>query len=200
VSILVDRDILYVMSSGEISIVPFMREFLGTNRYDVHLRPTLRVYTPRREVVDLGDDVRIELGVLDVRTPCATRDIEIPPEGYVLMPGMLYLASTVEYTESLRHVPIINGKSSLGRLGLTIHVTAGFGDVGFKGHWTLEMTVVYPLRIYSGMAIAQLAWFAASGTPEVPYDLKPSAKYNNRDPLPQASLMHENHVREQGEG
>jgi replicative DNA helicase len=81
--------------------------------------------------------------------------------------------------------------SSLGRLGLSIHVTAGTGDVGFRGHWTMELFVIQPLRIYAGMAIGQLLWFTANSEPDVSYDRKPSAKYGGAGPLPQASLMHQ---------
>ncbi len=80
------------------------------------------------------------------------------PEGLILQPNVIYLASTVEYTETLRHVPVIQGKSSLGRLGLFVHVTAGFGDVGFKGHWTLELIAVQRIKIYPGMKIAQIVY------------------------------------------
>jgi dCTP deaminase len=59
----------------------------------------------------------------------------IPDEGLILQPGIVYLASTVEYTETMKHVPIIQGKSSLGRLGLAVHVTAGFGDVDLFNYW-----------------------------------------------------------------
>ena len=180
-SVLVDRDVFNAVESGAIVIRPFERRHLGTNSYDVHLAPVLRVY--QRYVGGIRP--------LDARADNPTRDVEVPDVGYVLSPGELYLASTVEYTESHVHLPILNGKSSLGRLGLSVHVTAGTGDVGFRGHWTLELTIVRPLRIYAGMAVGQLLWFEASGVPEVPYDEKPGAKYRDAGPLPQASRMHE---------
>lgn len=199
-SALVDSGIINAMADDLIKIEPYHRKHLGTNSYDVHLADTLRIYkveheTVRRTLVSdfygtqptyVSDEIP-----LDVRVPCETVDVRIPDDGYVLKPGELYLASTVEYTESLKHLPILNGKSSLGRLGLSIHVTAGTGDVGFRGHWTMELFVIKPLRIYAGMAIGQLLWFTVSGTPEVPYDVKPSAKYGGRDALPQASKMHQ---------
>lgn len=103
-----------------------------------------------------------------------------------------YLASTVEYTETLRHVPVIQGKSSLGRLGLFVHVTAGFGDVGFKGHWTLELVCVQPIRIYAGMKIAQLVYNDISEMPKISYDKKMDAKYSNQGIDPQPSRYHKN--------
>ena len=107
---------------------------------------------------------------------------------------MLYLASTIEYTETLRHVPVIQGKSSLGRLGLFVHVTAGFGDVGFKGHWTLELVCVQPIRIYAGMKIAQLVYNDISEMPKISYDKKVDAKYANQGVDPQPSRYHKNKI------
>jgi dCTP deaminase len=75
----------------------------------------------------------------------------------------LYLGRTNEYTETYGFVPGIEGKSSLARLGLQVHMTAGFGDVGFKGFWTLEMTCLQPLRIYRDMRIAQLYYDELTG-------------------------------------
>ena len=111
----------------------------------------------------------------------------IPDEGMILQPGILYLASTVEYTETLRHVPIIQGKSSLGRLGLFVHITAGFGDVNFKGHWTLELAVIQPVKIYPGMKIAQICYHDISEMPYTDYASKADAKYSNQGSKPVAS-------------
>jgi dCTP deaminase len=204
VSVLVDCEILREHKRGAIIIDPFDRKCLGTNSYDVHLSNVLRVYEP--EMISLPDPPgvhyvggRLEPAPLDVRKPCPTIDVRIPDEGYVLLPHELYLASTIEYTESNAHLPILNGKSSIGRLGLSIHVTAGTGDVGFRGHWTMELFVIKPLRVYAGMAIGQLLWFTINEEPDVPYGLKKSAKYNNHDPLPQASKMHQEQPSAQSE-
>lgn len=191
-SVLVDNDIMSALDEGSIIVEPFNREALGTNSYDVHLAPHLRTYklnviqpAQRHTRLDVCCDAIYE--ELDCRKQHETIDHEIGPNGFVLEPGTLYLASTVEYTESHKHLPMLNGKSSMGRLGLSIHVTAGTGDVGFRGHWTMELFVVHPLRVYAGMAIGQLLWFTASDAPDTPYDLKQSAKYNNREARPQAS-------------
>ncbi len=189
-SVLVDSEIKRAYDHGSIIIEPFDPKALGTNSYDVHLAKTLKRYKPTVPVPHLPG---IYDHLLDCRQPNETYDVEIPDEGLVLNPGHLYLASTVEYTESHAHLPLLNGKSSVGRLGLSIHVTAGTGDVGFRGHWTMELFVIHPLRVYAGMAIGQLLWFTTNEAPEIPYDLKRSAKYNNRDPLPQASKMHQEH-------
>ncbi len=190
---LVDRDILAAIDRGAIVIDPFDRACLGTNSYDVHLAPTLRMYTRGHRQVRLVDGVAVLYDEpLDTRAPRDTVDVPIPPGGFVLLPGYLYLASTVEHTESHEHLPILNGRSSLGRLGLSIHVTAGTGDVGFRGPWTMELFVIgMPLRVHAGDPIGQLLWFTASSAPLVPYGRKSSAKYNDAGPLPQPSKLHE---------
>ena len=198
-SALVDSEIERAYESGSIVIEPFDRKCLGTNSYDVHLASTLLTYRPDYETVMAYFDDRYGFTPtpsrrekpLDVYEPRDTISHVIYEEGFVLQPGELYLASTVEYTESHRHLPILNGKSSIGRLGLSIHVTAGTGDVGFCGHWTMELFVIKPLRVYAGMAIGQLLWFTTNEAPEIPYDLKKSAKYNNRNPTPMASMMYQ---------
>ena len=98
--------------------------------------------------------------------------LKIPKEGLLLQPGTLYLGRTLEYTETHGMVPMLEGRSSVGRLGLFVHVTAGFGDIGFCGYWTLEMFAVQPVRIYAGVAICQrlsplafMALISLSGTP-----------------------------------
>jgi dCTP deaminase len=180
VSVLVDRDILAHIQSKTIVIEPFETGSLGTNSYDVHLAETLKIYKAT------FDQWNRPLP-LDVLEPRETVEIDIPEEGYVLKPGELYLGATVEYTESHEHVPMLSGKSSLGRLGLSVHVTAGTGDVGFCNHWTLELTVVHPLRVYAGMPIGQLMWYRTVSDPLVRYKQKKSAKYTSRDAKPQAS-------------
>jgi dCTP deaminase len=81
----------------------------------------------------------------------------------VIQPDQLYLGRTVERTETHGFVPMIEGRSSVGRLGLFVHVTAGFGDVGFCGHWTLEMFAVQPVRIYPGVPICQIFYHDVRG-------------------------------------
>lgn len=175
--ILTDKAILAAMERGEILIEPYDRAKLGTNSYDVHLSKHLASY------VD---------AVLDARKHNQIRHFEIPPEGYVLQPGQTYLGSTVEYTESHRHVPFLEGKSSVGRLGIDIHATAGKGDIGFCNHWTLEISVAQQVRVYAGMPIGQLIYFSVEGDVETLYNRKASAKYNTRSPLPLESMMWKN--------
>jgi dCTP deaminase len=175
--ILSDSEILAAMSRGEIVIEPYNRECLGTNSYDVHLSKHLATYKNR---------------VLDARQHNQIEHFEIPAEGYVLEPQINYLGSTVEYTESHAAVPFLEGKSSVGRLGMDIHATAGKGDVGFCNYWTLEISVKQPVRVYEGMPVGQLIYFLVQGEILTPYNAKGSAKYNGRTPLPVESMMWRN--------
>lgn len=170
--ILTDKTIIDEIALKNIVIEPLIEANIGTNSVDLTLSKTLLMYTDH---------------VLDVRKKAQTVDMIIPEEGLILKPGILYLASTVEYTETLRHVPIIQGKSSLGRLGLFVHITAGFGDVNFKGHWTLELACIQPVKIYPGMKIAQICYHDISEMPYTDYASKADAKYKNQGSDPVAS-------------
>lgn len=175
--ILSDKKILDEISKGNIVIEPFRRENLGTNSYDVALGKWLALY---------------ENDILDARVHNKIRVFEIPEEGYVLMPNRLYLGVTEEYTETRNFVPFLEGKSSVGRLGIDIHATAGKGDAGFCNNWTLEISVKQPVRIYSGMPIGQIIYFEIAGEIDTPYDRKKSAKYNERTEFPVESMMFRN--------
>ena len=129
-------------------IDPFDESKLNPNSYNLTLHDELMVY---------------EEVVLDMRRANRVRRIGIPPEGLVLQPHQLYLGRTVERTETHNLVPMIEGRSSIGRLGLFVHVTAGFGDVGFCGYWTLEMFAVQPVRIYADVAICQIFYHDIRG-------------------------------------
>ena len=131
-----------------ISIDPFTDEQLNPNSYNLRLHDEMLVY---------------EEIILDMRRPSRFRRLTIPEEGLVLQPNQLYLARTVEHTETHNLVPMLEGRSSIGRLGLFVHVTAGFGDVGFCGYWTLEMFAVHPVRVYPGVQIAQIFYHTMEG-------------------------------------
>ncbi|HPH24305.1 MAG TPA: dCTP deaminase [Chitinophagaceae bacterium] len=175
--ILTDKRILEEMEKGTIKIVPYHRNDLGSNSYDVHLGSTLAKY----------DDVE-----LDAKKHNTITSFEIPEEGYVLQPHEFYLGVTAEYTETHAHVPFLEGKSSTGRLGIDIHATAGKGDVGFCGNWTLEISVKQPVRIYAGMPIGQLIYFPVDGEIEVKYNQKSNAKYSGQPNKPVESMMWKN--------
>ena len=117
---------------------------------------------------------------------------DIPDQGIILYPNILYLAVTNEYTESPIYHPNFEGLSSVARLGISVHQTAGYGDVGFCGHWTLEMTVVHPVKIYKDMPIGQIDFNTVEGEVLKPYNKKATAKYNNgysEKPMPMGSGM-----------
>jgi dCTP deaminase len=133
---------------GNIVIDPFDDANLNPNSYNLTLHDELMTY---------------EEVVLDMRKANRVRRLTIPPDGLVLSPNQLYLARTVERTETHNLVPMIEGRSSIGRLGLFVHVTAGFGDVGFCGFWTLEMFAVQPVRIYAGVQICQIIYHQILG-------------------------------------
>lgn len=175
--ILSDARILEEIQKGTIIIEPFERSKLGSNSYDVHLGKYLASYTDRE---------------LDARKHNRIQEFEIGPEGFVLQPNTLYLGVTQEYTETHAHVPFLEGKSSSGRLGIHIHATAGKGDVGFCNTWTLEITVVHPVRVYAGMPIGQLIYFEVEGDVINPYNLKDNAKYTRRSIKPVESMMWKN--------
>jgi dCTP deaminase len=131
-----------------IVIEPFNEGQLNPNSYNLSLHDELMTY---------------EELVLDMRKANRVRRITIPADGLVLNPNQLYLGRTIERTETHNLVPMIEGRSSIGRLGLFVHVTAGFGDVGFCGYWTLEMFAVQPVRIYPGVSICQIFYHQIAG-------------------------------------
>jgi len=172
--ILSDKKILEEIEKGGILIEPFRQECLGTNSYDVHLGKYLGTYQNR---------------ILDAKVHNLIDEIVIQPDGIVLQPGTLYLGVTEEYTETHNHVPFLEGKSSIGRLGIDIHATAGKGDVGFCNTWTLEISCIQPVRVYAGMPIGQLIYFNVDGDIENYYNKKRNAKYIDRTIRPVESMM-----------
>jgi dCTP deaminase len=150
----------------EIIIDPFVPTQLGPNSYNLRLHEGLLVYNDP---------------ILDMKKKHTVSEIIIPQEGYVLQPGKLYLGRTVEYTATDHYVPMLEGRSSIGRLGLFVHITAGFGDVGFKGYWTFEISCIHPIRVYPNVEICQIFYHTIEGD----YELYMSNKYqNNRSAQP----------------
>lgn len=154
----------------EIIIEPFSETRLNPNSYNLRLHNELLIYK---------DDI------LDMKKPNEAKSILIPEDGLVLEPGRLYLGRTVEFTETKSFVPMLEGRSSIGRLGLFIHVTAGFGDIGFKGFWTLEIHCIQPIRIYPDVEICQIYYHSVEGD----YEKYVSGKYQNNSGI-QPSLLY----------
>lgn len=141
------------IANGTIDIEPFSLKQLNPNSYNLRLGPELWVYKTH---------------ILDCAVINPIEKIEIGEAGFMLHPGKVYLGRTVEYTETKYHIPALEGRSSLGRLGLDVHATAGFGDIGFCGCWTLELSVKQPLIIYANMQICQICYHTIEGLYE-PY-------------------------------
>lgn len=167
--ILSGKEILKQMGK-EINITPFDEKQINPNSYNLRLHNELLVY---------------ENDILDMKKYNNTKLIIIPEDGFKLTPGRLYLGRTLEYTETNSYVPMLEGRSSIGRLGMFIHVTAGFGDVGFSGYWTLEIFCVQPIIIYPNVEICQIYYHTINGD----YDRYNSGKYQNNNGI-QPSLLY----------
>ncbi len=154
---------------GNIGIDPFDEKQLNPNSYNLRLHNELLVYKD---------------AVLDMKKQNEANTLIIPTEGLILEPHQLYLGRTIEHTETNGYVPMLEGRSSIGRLGLFVHVTAGFGDVGFCGYWTLEIFCIKPIRIYAGVEICQIYYHHIEGE----YERYASGKYQNNNGV-QPSLL-----------
>lgn len=154
----------------DIFIEPYNPTQLNPNSYNLKLHDRLLVY---------------DNDVLDMKTENTASELFIPEEGLLLETGKLYLGRTVEHTRTENLVPMLEGRSSIGRLGLFIHVTAGFGDVGFSGFWTLEIFCVQPIRIYPNVEICQVYYHDIKGE----YENYKSGKYQNNNGI-QTSLLY----------
>lgn len=156
--------------NSDIKITPFNPQQVGPNSYNLRLHNELMVYKDK---------------VLDMKRKNDIQKIILPETGLILQPGILYLGRTYEHTETNNLVPMIEGRSSIGRLGLFIHITAGFGDVGFKGYWTLEIFCVQPVKIYPHVEICQIFYHTIEGK----FQNYESNKYQNNQGI-QPSLLY----------
>ena len=155
---------------SKIIIDPFDESRINPNSYNLSLHNELFVY---------------DTDVLDMRHKNSISKITIPEDGLVLETHKLYLGRTVEHTKTHDLVPMLEGRSSIGRLGLFVHVTAGFGDVGFEGYWTLEMHCIQPVKIYPFIEICQIFYHTIQGE-YTPYN---SNKYQKNTGV-QSSLLY----------
>ena len=153
----------------DIIIEPFDKRRINPNSYNLSLHNELLIYKD---------------STLDMKKDNEVKKLIIPSDGLVLETNRLYLGRTVEYTETKNLVPMLEGRSSIGRLGLFVHVTAGFGDVGFKGFWTLEIFCIQPVKIYPSVEICQVYYHTVEG------EIKnySSQKYQNNRGI-QSSLL-----------
>ena len=154
----------------DIFIEPFNPSQINPNSYNLKLHNELLMY----------NNV-----ILDMKQENTCKRITIPEDGYMLLPNTLYLGRTVERTKTDKYVPMLEGRSSIGRLGLCIHATAGFGDVGFDGFWTLEIFCIQPVIIYPNVEICQIYYHDIEGE----YDPYVNGKYSNNHDI-QPSLLY----------
>ncbi|TLQ44687.1 dCTP deaminase [Streptomyces marianii] len=146
--ILTGPEITAAAHDGRLTISPFESGQVNPNSYNVRLGPSLLTYTT---------------AVIDAHRANPTTTVKIGEDGYVLQPGELYLGHTLEQVGSDTFVPLLFGRSSVGRLGLFVEITAPIGDIGFHGQWTLMLSPIRPLRVYAGMKIGQIMFFVSTG-------------------------------------
>lgn len=159
----------------DIFIDPFDESRLNPNSYNLRLHNELLVYDNE---------------LLDMKKENKASKLVIPEEGLILQPNKLYLGRTIEHTRTEACVPMLEGRSSIGRLGLFIHVTAGFGDVGFSGFWTLEIFCIQPIKVYPGIEICQIYYHTIKGE----YEKYISGKYQNNSGV-QPSLLFKDFIK-----
>lgn len=152
--ILTGKEIVEQIKQDAIHIKPFSADNINPNSYNYHLDDILFV---------------IDSGVIDPKKKANYKEVKITSKGFVLEPGKLYLGNTFEEIGSQYYVTSLIGRSSVGRLGLFLQITADMGQLGAKHKWTLELKVVQPLRIYPRMKIGQISFWKVSGLNEVTY-------------------------------
>lgn len=162
---LTGKQIKLAQEQGYLSISDFDEKRLNPNSYNLRLADELVMYGGW-----IVSDHSMELltaSLLDMKENNMWVKTTIPPEGFLLKPGIVYLGRTMEYTETHKFVPMLEGRSSVGRLGISVHSTAGFGDIGFCGYWTLEISCVQPVRIYPGVEICQIYYHTVGPEAEI---------------------------------
>jgi dCTP deaminase len=172
-SILTGPEIRKRQGLGELDIDPWVNEHVGPASVDLRLHHDLLVYKQFLPLHESMGSKRAATGAwqwwppLDMRKGNPTEKLAIPDEGLVLYPGILYLGRTVESIWSDRFVPQVTGRSSVGRLGVQVHATAGYGDPGFEGTITLEIMVVHPICVYAEERVCQVYFTTTKGEPKL---------------------------------
>lgn len=159
-------------------MTPYNPEHLNPGSLDLTLGTEVGVYEEwvqchtRRNVLRYGseddtfEDGRFfepKDGIIDVKVEPTYRKFQISPHGWLLKPGIGYLMHTAERVHSSLYVPVIDGKSSIGRLFILVHATAGYGEIGFDGQYTLEVIAQKPVRVYPGMRFCQIRFHTTEG-------------------------------------
>ncbi len=202
-SVLLGSEIIDEYNNGKIVISPFNEQHVGPNSIDVTICNTLLTYIPCKierkfssnntfknwVTIDNEEYINADNQIIDMAHKNKTYDLTIPEDGLVLIPGVLYLGATNEIAGSDYYIPMYEGRSSMARLGIQSHISAGFGDLFFKSNWTLEITVVHPTVIYPNRRIGQVYFHKVDESAREKLLLQGKeyqGKYINQ-PLPQAS-------------
>lgn len=168
--VLTGLEILEQIKQGHIVISEFDIKRLNPNSYNLRLHNELKIYDINTiQQMNYRDPKDQGLAILDMKRNNITKDLIIPEDGLVLFPGILYLGRTVERTKTNGFCPQIEGRSSIGRLGIDIHKTAGWGDDGFDNFWTLEIAVTHPVRVYPFVEFCQIIYMKTFGDASMKY-------------------------------
>lgn len=146
--ILTGQEIIKQVNKSRITIEPFNKSNVNPNSYNVTLGDYVKIYTDN---------------ILDSKKHNQTQTIKIPNDGIVIEPNKIYLGYTDEIIGSDYYVPTITGRSSTGRLGLFVQITADLVDIGFKGNLTFQLHSVQPVKIYKGMKLGQIMFWKPKG-------------------------------------
>lgn len=179
--ILTGAKIIEEVENKNIIIDPFNIKCVNPNSYNLSLGDTLLVYRESVNVFPISDNgpyagIYKVGNPLDPKSDNHTCEIKIPESGFIIEPGILYIGRTRENTFTDKYIPMLDGRSSGGRLGISVHICAGFGDIGFNGTWTLEITAVERVILYPGMKIAQISYYTPYGDTSIRY----KGKYQNQ--------------------
>ena len=150
--ILTGHEINRQVEIGRIKISPYSVTNINPNSYNISLSDKFLIYNFPK-VIDLKDP----------STYSDYHEVKIPEDGIILRPGLVYLISTMERISTDYYEPIITGRSSIGRLGISVHQEAGFGDIGYDGTFTFHLKVTYPTKIYPHITIGQVYFLTPCG-------------------------------------
>jgi len=174
--VLTGLEILNQINIGNIEISDFDEKRLNPNSYNLRLHDELKIYD-----IDFHQELDMK------RKDHPLKSFVIPDSGFILLPGIVYLGRTFETTRTIGFVPQIQGRSSIGRLGIDVHKTAGWGDNGFSNYWTLEIVATQPVKIYPFVEFCQIIYMSMQGDPSMVYN----GKYQNTGQIDSSKIYEE---------
>ena len=154
------------VAAGRIEISDFNADLVGPNSYDLHWGDTIKQVLPNAYSPHFDNNIP----AIDMRIKQKVRKYKISEQGTLLLPETLYLIPTKECVGTDFYVPQIVGRSSIGRMGISICQEASFGDIGYHGVWTLQVSVVYPTVIYPNMRVCHVYFEEPCGQTEILYN------------------------------